>query len=207
MKRTNLYIIISLIFFAQPSFAENHLEKLTTWFSGEYTTSEQAAVDSQTIELHLEVTPFSIKDQKGKWFYLETAFLSSPDSPYRQEVYHFHPSNFGFLNLDIYDISDPNLYLGALNNNSLLEEISLNKLTIKPGCSIYLKNIDDVFIGSTSGKKCVSTLRNAHYAQTDFEITQVDFYLWERGFDLRNKQVWGQKESGYIFKKILKEKK
>lgn len=207
MKQSILYVITCIIFLTQPTFAQDHIENLTKWFSGEYSTNEQATVDSQTIALHLEVTHFSLKDQIGEWFYLETAFNSSPNSPYRQEVYHFHPSDFGFINLDIYEILDKDSYVGAMANNSLLEKLTIEGLTLKKGCSIYIKKIDEVFIGSTSGKKCLSTLRNAQYAQTDFEITEGDFFLWERGFDLRDKQVWGQKDNGYIFKKTLKIKR
>lgn len=206
MKRTSLYVVACIIFFAQSSFAQNHIEKLTKWFSGEYSTNEQAAVDSQTIALHLEVTPFILNNQIGEWFYLETAFNSSPNSPYRQEVYQFHPSNFGFINLDIYEISDKDSYVGAMKNNSLLEKLTIEDLVLKKGCSIYLKKIDDAFIGTTPGEKCISTLRKANYSKTDFEITEVDFFLWERGFDLRDKQVWGQKDNGYIFKRTPKTK-
>ena len=207
MKRLFLLILILISISTPIVYSQNNnIDLLSDWFQGKYNTSDQAKIDSLIIDKHLSVTPFSISEQTGKWFYLETSFSSSPNSPYRQEVYHFHPAKFGFLNLDIYTIVNKSKFKKLVEKDKVFEKNIIDQFTKKNKCSIYLKFIDDLFIGSTSGKLCKSTIRNASYATTEIEITEGDFFLWERGFDLRENQVWGSKENGYIFIKIKHQK-
>ena len=207
MSKSIFYIVLISFLLTLNAFAQNdNIELLTKWFSGEYSTTEQSVVDSQIIDIHLQVTPFSLKDKSGNWFYMETAFSQDISSPYRQEVYHIFPGQLTFLNIDKYSLVNPDSYIGSFRNDSLLNFITIKELLKKDNCTVFIKKSEDIFIGASSGKGCKSKIRGSNYSTTDIEITEVDFFLWERGYDLRNKQVWGPSENGYIFKKITVEK-
>ncbi len=207
MKNSSFYIIVFTIFLSQSLFAqETEIESLTEWFTGEYTTTEQTAIDSQIIDIHLYVTPFDIKDQKGKWFYLETAYTDDKDSPYRQEFFHIYVARLGFVYVDRYAIENSEPYIGAFTNNDLLKDITMEKLQKNDYCTVYLQKRKDLYTGSSNGNKCQSNIRRAKYATTDIEITEVDFFLWEKGFDAQGKQVWGTTFNGYVFQKLKAKK-
>ncbi len=203
MIKLSVFIIMLLFIFPKISSAqEDKLSLLDEIFSGEYSTSEQAQVDSEIIDLHLEITPFSMENQPGKWFYLETAFTGSIDSPYKQEVYNFQTASIDFIYLERYTIKNGKKYIHALKDKNVLKTLSVEQLQKKENCTILISIKKNTFIGITAGKGCISKVRNAQYSTTDIEITKEDFFLWEQGFDGKNKQVWGPKMNGYVFKKI-----
>ena len=194
-------LVCSIIISYSSISAKTDLQDISKWFKGNYSTTEQANKDSTIIDLSLKVAQFSIQDTPGNWAYLETAFSNDKDNPYRQEVYHFSITSFGLINLDIYTIKNSASYVGACDNDSLLNRLTLEMLEQKSNCSIIITKTDNIYIGSTAGKNCPSTLRGAKYETTELEITKVDFFLWERGYDARSTQVWGSSTTGYIFKK------
>ena len=182
--------------------AKNDLSDISDWFKGNFSTSEQVAKDSTIADLHLKVSQFSLEEKPGVWAYLERSNSADLDHPYRQEVYHFTLSSLGLITLDIYKIKNQLKYVGACENESLLKLLTFDKLEPKSNCSIVLNKSDKIYIGTSAGKNCPSTLRNATYATTDMEITKVDFFIWERGYNSQGVQVWGSQTSGYIFKKL-----
>lgn len=207
MRKLSVIIIILLFIFPKISSAqEDKLSLLDELFSGEYTTSEQAQVDSEIIDLHLEITPFSIENQSGKWFYLETAFTGSTDLPYKQEVYNFQTASLDFIYLERYTVKDGKKYIHALKDKNVLKTLSVEQLQKKENCTILITREKNTFIGITAGKDCLSKVRKAQYSTTDIEITKEDFFLWEQGFNSKDKQVWGPKINGYVFKKIKTKK-
>lgn len=207
MVKKIIFILTISLFFCHTAYTESEkLDNISQWFSGEYSTSEQAVKNSQIRNISLHVKKFSINNQKGLWYYLEFVSTDSIAKPFRQEVYHIHIEKFDFIYIDRYSILDSNRVIGAFQNDSLLEKISFDQLTHKVNCSVLLNKYDDTFAGTTSGKACSSKLNGAHYSTTDIEITKADFFLWEKGFNLRKQQVWGPTDNGYVFKKINKHK-
>jgi CpeT protein len=51
---------------------------------------------------------------------------------------------------------------------------------------------------------CPSNLRGATYATSEVVVQHDKMISWDRGFDSRDKQVWGAEKGGYIFMKELK---
>ena len=55
------------------------------------------------------------------------------------------------------------------------------------------------FVGSTNGKECESTMNGATYATTEVTLTSKQLLSWDRGYDARDKQVWGATMGPYKF--------
>ena len=116
-----------------------------------------------------------VKNQIDEWFYIETAFNSDASSPYRQEVYHFYPAQLGFLNLDIDEISDKNNYVGALKENTVLENLTIDKLSKKEKCVCDLTEMIGADISTVS--KHLSVLKQAGIVEDERRGLQVWYSL------------------------------
>ncbi|MCW9016751.1 MAG: CpcT/CpeT family chromophore lyase, partial [Kangiellaceae bacterium] len=57
------------------------------------------------------------------------------------------------------------------------------------------------YSGSTDTNKCMSKLRGATYATSEVIVNHKGIVSWDRGFDSKDKQVWGAVKAGYIFLK------
>lgn len=208
MKKIAFLIICICTLTTSYSHAQNNADKIllySDWFGGTYSTSEQVASDSQFFNIHLEIIPCTVADQSGHWYLLKSSFINDIDNPYRLEFYHFSEIDFGFINIDRYKFADSVIFKNDARDTLLLGNLTLNHLQKKERCSIVLSKLNESFAGSTMGKNCPSTLRKSSYAIIDIEISADDFYLWERGFNSKNKQVWGSSVDGHVFKKIDKQ--
>jgi len=94
-------------------------------------------------------------------------------------------------------------YAGEWEKEESLAELSLESISLKAGCEIFLKcKDDDSFTGSTLCRECPSSLHGASYATSEVKITDKQLISWDRGFDENGKQIWGAMKGGYIFDKL-----
>lgn len=186
--------------------ARTEVERLAEWMSGSFSSAAQAAEDPQNYrDVRLHMARIWASRQDGPWLYVEQAMASSTDKPYRQRVYRLRAAaERGALESQVFELpGDPLVFAGAWQDAAMLEGLSPEMLSERQGCTIVLKPADDgeVYVGSTVGKDCASTLRGAAYATSEVRITSERLESWDRGFDQGDQQVWGAEKGGYIFVK------
>jgi hypothetical protein len=181
----------------------NDLEKLASWMTGSFSSVEQAKQDTSYYEIVLKTVPIWTNLNAGYWLYVEQAVAAAPDRPYRQRVYHILQLNPGLFESEVYTIEEPEKFIGAYETPETLTELTPDNVSLKQGCSIILRKIDDAtFEGNTVGKHCQSTLHGARYAESEVIVTKEALISWDKGFDDQGNPVWGPEKAGYIFQKM-----
>ncbi|MEI6523244.1 MAG: chromophore lyase CpcT/CpeT [Bacteroidota bacterium] len=175
---------------------------LGQWMSGTFDSKLQADTDSDYFEIHLNMKPIWRNKKDGVWLYVEQAMASALDKPYRQRVYHVYKENDSTIVSHVYTIKNPLRFAGQWKSDNPLQDLSVDSLEDRKGCSIYLtKTSDGKYVGSTKEKDCESNLRGAAYATSKVTISSSILESWDQGFDIDAKQVWGATKGGYKFVK------
>lgn len=176
---------------------------LASYMQGTFTSEEQSKKDTTYFNIVLRMKKIWKDRTDGIWFYVEQAVATSESKPYRQRVYRLLRTNEGAIESAVYTIADAMKYAGEWKNESPLETLEPADLTQRKNCSVFLtRNDDNTFSGSTRGKDCESDLRNAKYATSEVIISSEGMTSWDRGYDEKDKQVWGAVKGGYVFKKV-----
>lgn len=173
---------------------------LIDWMTGEFSSTEQAANDSDYYDITLMMTQIWPEKKTGAWLYVEQAVASVPAEPYRQRVYFVRELGDGQFSSDVYLIPDEKKYIGAWKDPSTFAELSQFDLNYKDGCAVFLDYDGFQFSGGTNEGTCKSDFRGASYASSEVKITKGVLESWDRGYDAEGKQVWGAEKGGYIFK-------
>jgi hypothetical protein len=117
-------------------------------------------------------------------------------------VYHVYKENDSTIVSHVYTIKNPLRFAGQWKIDNPLQDLSVDSLEDRKGCSIYLtKTSDGKYVGSTKEKDCESNLRGAAYATSKVTISSGILESWDQGFDVDAKQVWGATKGGYKFVK------
>lgn len=182
---------------------QSDLKMLAAMMAGRYSSEAQAKSDTNFLHISLNMEPVWTERTDGYWLYVEQALASRMDKPYRQRIYHLQIVNKTTIASKVYEIPNPEQYIGAWKEKSKLENLSAGDLIDRQGCSIFLQKTGrKKFAGSTPGKECLSSLRGATYATSEVLITSRRLISWDRGWNLNDEQVWGSEFGGYIFKKV-----
>lgn len=174
---------------------------LVDWMTGEFSSAEQAANDTNYYDISLKMTKIWPEKKRGAWIYVEQAVSATPDEPYRQRVYFVNEMGEGEFSSDIYMIPDEKQFVGAWKDPSVFDGITQFDLKYKDGCAVFLEYDGFQFSGKTNDRTCKSDLRGASYATSEVTITNGVLKSWDRGFDEEGNQVWGAEDGPYVFKK------
>ena len=197
-------IFIFVIFYeviAYPA-SDDELQKLKSWMTGSFSSEEQSIADSNFYNIHLEMVQIWKESKDTIWLYVEQAFESSLDKPYRQRVYRLIKKDDGAFESAVFTLNNPLRFAGAWKEERPLNQLIPDSLSERTGCAIILEFMDGVFVGSTVEKNCVSNLHGALYATSEVRIEETVLTSWDRGFDANDAQVWGSETGPYIFQKI-----
>ncbi|MCW8849198.1 MAG: chromophore lyase CpcT/CpeT [Melioribacteraceae bacterium] len=196
------FIMLSSVVFANSGEDKNdELNKLKSWMTGSFSSEEQAELDTNFYNIHLEMIQIWNEREDAIWLYVEQAASWSLDKPYRQRVYRLNANEDGSFESAVFTFDDPLRFAGAFKLETPLAELSPDSLIERDGCAIILNSKGDFFEGSTIEKNCSSELRGAVYATSEVRIEETVLTSWDRGFDENDEQVWGAITGPYIFKK------
>jgi Protein of unknown function (DUF1001). len=195
---TTLFLLCFLPSFGQKRTKEIDLIRLYDMMQGEFSSALQAAEDSSYFDISLIMTGMW-ENRPGYWLYVEQALATSIEKPYRQRVYQLLDNN-GRIESRVYTIPNGERYFGAWKDVRKLDQLTIDSLELRDGCSIFLEKINKYeFAGSTLNKSCESNLKGASYATSIVSIYKDMIISWDRGFDKNDHQVWGAEKGGYIF--------
>ena len=182
---------------------QNNLNQLLTYMTGSFSSQEQARADTNFSDIRLEMVQIWKNQMDGYWLYVEQAAADQIDKPYRQRVYHLTQINDSTFKSSVYNIPDPEKYIGEWKNKNPLAVLTPESLKEKDGCAVILnRQGKDTFVGMSESLKCESDRRGADFATSIVLLTRDMMYTWDRGFNMEGDQVWGATLGGYIFKKI-----
>ncbi len=200
---TTILLLLNIkLIYAGEKVYDRDVSVLGQWMSGSFDSKLQAETDSDYFEIHLNMKPIWRNKKDGVWLYVEQAMAGALDKPYRQRVYHVYKENDSTIISQVYTIKNPLRFAGQWKNDNPLQDLSVDSLEDRKGCSIYLtKTSDGKFVGSTKDNECESNLRGAAYATSKVTISSNILESWDQGFDIDAKQVWGATKGGYKFVK------
>jgi CpeT protein len=179
----------------------NDVEELVTWMTGVFRSADQARTEPDYFDVQLVMVPIWPERADGPWLYVEQALFESLERPYRQRIYHLVRDG-GEVRSDVYELpGDPLDYAGAWRTPKQFGDFGPDALVLREGCSIQLRREGDLYVGSTSGEGCESSLRGAAYATSEVVVAPDRLTSWDRGFDAEGNQVWGAERGPYVFDK------
>ena len=124
--------------------------------------------------------------------------MSNASEPYRQRLYVIRDNGDGRVVSDVYLLYDAASAVGLCDRDEVAE-FTPAQVGLRQGCSVYLTQEGDTFVGGTDGKSCRSTLRGATYAVSDVTLSATQILSWDRGYDAQDNQVWGAEAGPYEF--------
>ncbi len=130
--------------------------------------------------------------------YLEQAMVRDLSSPYRQRLYVIRDNGDERVASDVYTIYNDTAWVGLCSRDEVAN-FTEAEVSLRQGCTVYLTQEDDTFLGGTDGERCRSTLGGARYAVSEVELTSTQILSWDRGFDANGTQVWGAEAGPYEF--------
>ncbi|KAA3635645.1 MAG: hypothetical protein DWP97_04380 [Calditrichaeota bacterium] len=205
-----IILLSLLIIIAGTAHADNPeilLNQFMNKITGSYSSYEQAAADSYYIDLHLNVKEIWKTEDSSRWLLLQTSFSSDTLYPYKNQLFHLYPYALNLIRIDIYSISEKKAFFKTVDSSLAFDTTFLEYVSISANCELYLNHIKSTFAAYSKSDKCPNNLRGASYANTDIELDGDELYIWERGYNSKDEQVWGPLNGGYIFKKLFKRKK
>ncbi len=183
--------------------AENapSLEHLKEWMQGSFNSARQAEKDDTFFNIHLYMKESWQGETESTYLYVEQAAADYLDKPYRQRVYELKQLSGNEFESVVYTFDDPQEHAGDWKKERPLEGLLPADLSIRKGCSVFLKwdASTQSYFGSTHEKDCESTLRGATYATSSVRIFSDRIESWDRGYDADDNQVWGSESEGYVF--------
>lgn len=184
-----------------PVAQHTDFEELLDLMHGSFSSKEQAAKDSSYRDISLHMYPIW-EDKAEGWMYVEQALSSMPAKPYRQRIYHVQQIDAASFKSDIYLLPNDSVAIGNWKNPAFFNQWSPEDLTLKEGCTVYLKKQGEKFFkGQTIEGACLSDFNGASYATSIVEIKDGEMQSWDRGFDDEGAYVWGAEKGPYLFKK------
>ncbi len=196
-----LLLVFSLASQGQSSkITPKDLKKLAGFMAGDFNSNAQADADKSYYHILLRMKPIWRERTDGYWFYVEQAVESSAHLPYRQRIYQLFQMDDTTIVSRVFEMANPQNYTGGWKDEVLLQPLTLDSLDERQGCAIVLRKTGkSTYQGSTQGRDCLSTLRNAVYATSEVTILRDRMITWDRGWNKDDQQVWGAEKGGYVF--------
>jgi CpeT protein len=203
MKRTIIVIAVSLLIAAPALAGEADVQDLIDLMVGSFSSGAQAAEDEAFFHIVLHQSRIWPDRSDGIWLYVEQAAADSQDEPYRQRIYRVRHVGEDLFASSVFTFPNPADHVGAWKLDDALAALSPADLTLRSGCTIYLRPSDDGgFAGSTLGRLCTSELRGATWASSEVVLDADGLTSWDRGWNDAGQQVWGARKAGYRFDRV-----
>jgi len=168
----------------------DELEKL---LAGEFNNRNQALSNpSRFAYIHVKHVPLG----NGK-LYGEQAYNYKLDKPYRQFVI-LPVQRDDRIEIQNFEIEDKEQFVGGKN----LDKLKNHMLSLKKGCSLFVKKNGEAYEGEVEGDKCIVEWGgNITFLQTRIRLTPTHYFVLDRGYDINNpkKQIWGTRNGMFEF--------
>jgi hypothetical protein len=181
-----------------------HLLELGQLMTGYFTSTDQAALDTNFADIHLHMVRIRPDRDDGLWLYVEQAAGWSLEKPYRQRIYRVsQPEDSAFIS-EVFLLPAPALgWAGAYTTPAAFDSVDLDYLSPREGCATWLRRIAPKhYEGGTIGNGCQSALGDAAFATSEVVLTEDRMVSWDRGWTADGEQAWGAETGGYEFRRV-----
>ncbi len=172
--------------------------------AGEFDNKPQAMEQpAWFVHLRLWYRPLPMRIEGNLALFAEQANALMRDRPYRQRVAVLSESS-GSLQVQYLAFKQPEKFLGAGANPSLLEPLGLDDLETLPGCVLMVTEEAGKFKATPEpGAKCYFQYDGAtRQVVLGFEVSPGRFWSYDRGVDPETGQgLWGALMGAYEFQK------
>jgi len=90
-----------------------NLQRLASWMTGSFSSEEQAAQDTDYVDVRLHMVRIWKDRPDGYWLYVEQAVAWSLDKPYRQRIYQLTQLTDDLFLSRVYEIVEPLRFAGT----------------------------------------------------------------------------------------------
>lgn len=192
---------------AQPVGADLSMEPLLSWFSGEFSSREQAGYDKRftSAELRLvEIWP----DYRGfRWVYAEQFLTERAVRPFRQRIYRFSPVPDGRILMAEFTMPRATDFAGAWRRPELLDTLTPQQLSLRQGCEIWLsRQLTGEYRGHSKVGSCATDFGGASTLVQYLWIGPNSIRLLDRAYDNEAHQRWGSPGEGYVYLRRVKQR-
>ena len=140
---------------------------------------------------------------KSIFLYQEQAFSPELNKPYRQSFLEISSVNNGRTVRSLsYKPVNPEAAINLCNKPASERMVKLNDIG-KPFCSVFLTRSGENYIGINPSQGCPANERGAVKMTNTIVLGNTSMKIWDRGFDAKGKQVWGNESNAYEFRKIV----
>lgn len=189
---------------APPREPEMHV--LIEWMVGDFDNTEslQDAARARR-EQHFPVTVHARRVPGiENALYIEQASMTRPHAPYRQRVYKLRRDPGPRIVIEVWQLVDPDRFVNAHLDPSVLGLLTEADLVYRDGCDVVLRWDGEAFAGGTTSRRCESAVQGAVYMTSRVSIRADGFSSMDRGWDDRNRQVWGPEKLAYEFRRTVR---
>ena len=177
---------------------------LAQLMAGEFDNQPQA-MEQPTWFVHLRLwyRPLPMRIEGNLALFAEQANALMRDRPYRQRVAVLKETSDS-VQVQYFAFKQPENFLGAGANPSLLEPLRLDDLEALPGCVLTVAEQAGKFMATPPpGAKCYFQYDGAtRQVVLGFEVSAGKFWSYDRGVDPETGQgLWGALMGAYEFQK------
>ena len=181
------------------------ISQVTQWMTGTFQSKQQSRkAPSEYHDIRLIQMPIWPGRDDGPWLYVEQAYMSELDQPYRQRIYRLVVQDDGRIGSEVFGLPDnPLVYTAPWRGNGSLGGLHPDSLVPRPGCQVVFERVDgNTYTGGIEGTGCPSSLVGASYLTSDVTLRSDRILIWDRGYDSQGRQVWGSTAGPYIYKRV-----
>ncbi|MCH2152975.1 MAG: chromophore lyase CpcT/CpeT [Phycisphaerales bacterium] len=180
------------------------LKTATNWMTGTFQSKQQSRqAPSEYHDIRLVQVPIWEARDDGPWLYVEQAWMSELDRPYRQRIYQLEILDDGGIASHVFSLpGNPLVYSSPWKGDGGMGGLHPDTLVARPGCTVEFQMVDgNTFTGGIKGEGCPSDLVGASYLTSDVTLRSDRILIWDRGYDSEGRQVWGATTGPYIYKR------
>ena len=138
------------------------VETAFEYLLGTFDSSAQAAANPSYFNVQLKACRVDAPELGDRVLYIEQAMGSDPASPYRQRLYRVYDNGDGRVASEVYTVANESQYVGLCDGEGD-RTFTLDQITVREGCTVFLEPTTDGFEGGTEDSNCASSLRGASY--------------------------------------------
>lgn len=180
------------------------LQLLRNWMQGQRSNLAQSKSDSSFSLSGLRMQQVWPKRRDGYWIYSEQSSMDDAASVEKQRMYHLYLQDDSTIVCQVFEFKERGAFIGWWQYPRRFDTVKFFALSSRPGCEIFFrKNKKGQFQGGTEGKECLSG-REGGYSTAEITVDNTLWSIWDRGWDAKQKQVWGHASGPFEFRRNLK---
>jgi hypothetical protein len=188
---------------------QQQVEDVASRLEGTMDTSAQSRANPKVANVRMTSCRIGINQSnspstnKSIFLYQEQALSSELNKPHRQSFLEISSVNNGRTVRSLsYKPVNPQAAINLCNKPTSERMVKLNDIG-KPFCTVFLTRSQENYIGITPSQGCPANVRGAVKITNTIVLSDATMKTWDRGFNAKGKQVWGDESNGYEFRKIV----